>query len=582
MRKALVWASISILTLIAIIVGTSWYLLRPNNEFRLALSPMLLHDDAKRGLSNSLFNEIHAAIPTIAEYHAALSFKDKYRAINPVPKKPTPGAVRLVDILTEFLIRGKLDTALSTITISINVIPYLNLLWTLTGNQDYFLAVWKLVEEPCDNPDEIDRAEPRCYSIIVSLNDIGSTEESFRGTWQQIVNDIGVYIYREFFNHRQSSYPNAVDLMPARQLVTSFRSLEYSVLGLEFLHEGMSHPECDDGTWRQCVTLAERMFEAALHASPDHRNPSASLGLGILLIRRTIQSAQDGRSNFTVHRQLEKAIRKIRAARLGSEFLDEMLVKPDWLSRMSLITSDDLQLDPKLLTTGHNYSCVMNAYHGSEFEKQLNYLPWIKGLPKELEPTILGYKYDAELYVAYKNKEESVLRQLLEKLDRLRVQNSENWLLHRVYGSHACRFNPEGQSWKEALERATLHARRPAQQIEGTIHSIRCKYFVDEPIDSQSNFDGLSHKIENLVREHDERLRLHAELGITYALIQMYDMATVELIKAASWEFVLAKVRNTLDINAFKHTEHYNEFLFEAYERQRELPSEYRCAEEVR
>ena len=91
MRKALVWASISILTLIAIIVGTSWYLLRPNNEFRLALSPMLLHDDAKRGLSNSLFNEIHAAIPTIAEYHAALSFKDKYRAINPVPEETNTG-----------------------------------------------------------------------------------------------------------------------------------------------------------------------------------------------------------------------------------------------------------------------------------------------------------------------------------------------------------------------------------------------------------------------------------------------------------------------------------------------------------
>ena len=113
--------------------------------------------------------------------------------------------------------------------------------------------------------------------------------------------------------------------------------------------------------------------------------------------------------------------------------------------------------------------------------------------------------------------------------------------MHRVYGSHACRFDPEGQSWKEALERATLHARRPAQQIEGTIHSIRYKYFVDEPIDSQSNFDGLSHKIENLVREHDERLRLHAELGITYALIQMYDMATVELIKAASWSLFWRK-----------------------------------------
>ncbi len=585
LRPILLGSAFVIILLLVVVVVVGWWQLRPKGELRLAMTDQILEDKGQRDIAASLFNLVGPDVGKVSKLHAELSFQPTHSKLDPVPKKPVPGATTLRDLITKLVVGGKIEGD-AGLTISVDGIAFLELLWGFTGNRDYFLVFHEITEVTCKGGSAVGPSSSgaRCYEITVSIEDVDKVGRSFAGTATEIKRDLAVYLFKTFLRdaeleprvERVEQPSPRAGFLPGSELTDDFESLEEAAEGFRYLREGLAHPGCINAGWRQCANKARSHFEAAIDETADPRNPSANLGLGLLLMRQAMQDARDGRSSFRVRRKFDTAIRRIQAARLGSGFLEQRILDPNWMSALRLVSSGKFQIPAELLTTGHNLSCAINAYLAGEFDKEILYLQGLHGIPADFEPMISGYSYDGRLELA---REKQVVISLLGELRAKRAQRNDVWIYHAVYGDHACRWNQLLDDWAEALRTAKNEARDPVQLIEGTIRNSKCLWRTGRNDDAFRDVANLSSRIDS-VKEEEERQRLYVLLGLFYAQSANFDRAAAVLEKAASWPFALRRVQNAKKINSFKDSEDYRRFQWVAIALRPELPVESACGGE--
>lgn len=581
--RPIVWGPGIVVILLLGAVAMGWWEFRPKGELRLAMTNQILEDDGQRDLAASLFNLVGPDVGKISELHAALSLQPMNSRLDPVPKKPVPGAATFRDLITELVVGGKIEGDAS-LTISVDGIAFLELFWRFTENRDYFLVFHEITKLSCrgGSAPAPSNSVAQCYDITVSIEDVDKAGRSFTGTTAEIKRDLALYLFKTFLRHVElqarveQSSPH-VGFLPGTDITDDFASLEETVEGFRYLREGLTHPECVNADWRQCAEKAKSRFAAAIDKTADPRNPSANLGLGLILMRQAMQDARDGQSSFRVLRKFDRAIRRITAGLGGSKFLEQQIFDRSWMSALRLVSFVNFQIPPKLLTTGHNLSCGINAYLGGFFEKEIKYLENLQGVPSDFEPMISGYRYDGNLELT---REEQIAFRLLQELQAKRTQRNDVWIYHAVYGDHACRWNQPGGDWKAALWTAKNEARHMVQFIEGTIRNSKCLWKTGRNDDALKEVAGLSSKIDS-VKEVDERARLNVLLGLFYAQSANFERAAEVLKKAASWPFALSRVQNATEIEGFKKSEDYQQFQWGALSRRLELPVDSICGEET-